>query len=276
MNGFNVDVNVIWQEVIRYALKVGPSILWGLITLVVGWKVIGMLVKWLDRFFQKADFDETLESFVVSIVSFGARGVLLISVAGILGFETTTLVTIVGAMAFAVGMALQGSLSNFAGGVLILIFRPFRAGDFVKIDGYTGTVKAVQILQTRMHTVDNKEIIIPNGDISNNAIVNYSATGVRRLDLVFGIGYGDDLKKAKKILEDIVNNDSRVIKEEGRMPNIVVGNLGENAVEIYCQIWAKTSDLLSLKYDMNEKVKEAFDKNGVSFPYPQLDVHLDK
>lgn len=270
------NLNFIFDKVVNFISQNGPSIFGALLVFVIGWKIIGIIVHWLDKIFQKTDFDDALESFVVSLVSIGLRIILLVSVAGMLGFETTTLITILGAMAFAIGMALQGSLSNFAGGVLILIFKPFKVGDFIEAQGYTGTVKTLQIFQTILHTIDNKEIIIPNGDISNGAIINYSATGKRRVDMIFGIDYDDDLKKAKEIIEKIIKEDKRVLKENNRKNNVVLGNLGESSVEIYCQIWVKSSDYLGIKYDMNEKVKKEFDKNGITFPFPQQDVHLIK
>ena len=271
----NLNYNGIWDKIMDFVVKNIPSVLGALTVLIIGWKLVNLIVNWLNKLFQKTDFDEALESFIVSLVSVGLRIILLISVAGMLGFETTTLITMLGAMAFAIGMALQGSLSNFAGGILILIFKPFRAGDFIETQGYTGTVKSLQIFQTILHTIDNKEIIIPNGDISNSSIINYSATGKRRVEMVFGIDYNDDFKKAKSILQNIIKEDKRVLKDF-RSNNIVLGNLGESAVEIYCQVWVKSDDYLSFKYDMNERVKEEFDKNGINFPYPQQTIHLIK
>ncbi len=273
MKYFNIDT--ITDKLIDFAKQSGPSILGALLILIVGWKIIGNIVVWLDKLFQKTDFDKALEDFIVNLVSIGLRIILLVSVAGMLGFETTTLVTMLGAMAFAIGMALQGSLSNFAGGILILIFKPFKVGDFIEAQEYTGTVKTLQIFQTILHTVDNKEIIIPNGDISNGAIINYSATGKRRLDMTFGIDYSDDLKKAKEIIEKVIKNNDKILKNY-KQNNVVLGNLGDSAVEIYCQIWVKSKDYLSVKYDMNEKIKEEFDKNNINFPFPQQTVHLHK
>ncbi len=270
----NIDVNALVEQVVALGLAVGPRLLWALLVLFVGWKVIGYLVRMLERVFEKTDFDEGLESFIVSVASIGLKVVLIISVAGMLGLETTSLVAMLGAMAFAVGMALQGSLGNLAGGVLLLVFKPFRAGDFIEAQGYTGKVVAVQIFQTILRTTDNKQVVIPNGDLSNGAIVNYSATGMRRVDMVFGIGYDDDLKKAKEILENLAKKDERILKD--KEIKIALGNLGDSAVEIYYRVWVKSKDYWGVKFDMNEAVKEAFDDAGISFPYPQSDVHLVK
>ncbi len=270
----NVDIASIVDQIVILAWKVGPNILWSLIVLVAGWKAIGFLIRALERLFEKTDFDEALESFLLSIASIGLKIILIVGVAGMLGFETSTLVAMFGAMAFAVGMALQGSLGNLAGGVLLLIFKPFKAGDFIEVQGYKGRVVALQIFQTILRTADNKQIFIPNGDLSNGAIINYSATGKRRLDMVFGIGYGDDLKKAKDILNNLAQSDERIFKDPA--PIIKLGNLGDSAIEIYFRVWVKSEDYWDVKFDMNEKVKEEFDKAGVNFPYPQMDVHLSK
>jgi len=270
----NIEINTLVEQVVALILKTGPGLLWALVVLFVGWKGIGYLVHMLERVFEKTEFDEGLESFLTSLASIGLKMVLLVSVAGMLGFETTTLITMLGAMAFAVGMALQGSLANFAGGVLLLVFKPFKAGDFIEAQGYKGKVAAVQIFQTILRTTDNKQVVIPNGDLSNGSITNYSATGTRRVDMVFGIGYDDDLKKAKEILEKLVGEDERVLKDKDI--KIALGNLGDSAVEIYCRVWVKSKDYWAVKFAMNESVKEAFDNAGISFPYPQQDVHLVK
>lgn len=253
-------------------LTVGPKLLWAIIVLVVGLYIIKFLVHALEKVFQKTDFDESLEGFLVSLTSVGLKIILLVSVAGMLGFETTSLVAMLGAMAFAVGMALQGSLANFAGGVLILVFKPFRAGDLIEAQGHKGKVVDVQIFQTLLKTADNKRIIIPNGDLSNGSIINYSSTGERRLDFVFGIGYDDDLKKAKGILEELTQKDERILKDKDIQ--IVLGNLGDSAVEIYVRAWVPTDEYWNVYFDMNENVKERFDAEGISFPYPQQDVHI--
>jgi len=267
-----IDTQILIDKITSMALTIGPKLLWAVVVLFIGWKIITYLVHLLERLFERTNFDEGLESFLVSLASVGMKIILLISVAGMLGLETTTLVTMLGAMAFAVGMALQGSLGNLAGGVLILIFKPFKAGDFIEAQGYKGTVTAIQIFQTILRTPDNKQVVIPNGDLSNSAITNYSATGIRRLDMVFGIGYEDDIKKAKEILATLAHEDKRILHD--KKITIALGNLGDSAVDIYFRVWVKSGDYWSVKFDMNEKVKEAFDTADISIPYPQTDVHL--
>ena len=268
----HIDTHIITEKLMQLLIAIGPKLLWATVTLFIGWKIINHLIHLLEKLFERTQFDEGLESFLVSLASVGMKIILLISVAGILGLETTTLVTMLGAMAFAVGMALQGSLGNLAGGVLILLFKPFKAGDFIEAQGYKGTVTAIQIFQTILRTPDNKQVVIPNGDLSNGAITNYSATGIRRLDMVFCIGYDDDIKKAKDILETLAQKDKRILHD--KKITIALGNLGDSAVDIYFRVWVKSSDYWSVKFDMNEKVKEAFDTAGISIPYPQTDVHL--
>lgn len=270
------DTQVLLDKAVELMLSVGPKMLWALVVFVAGWWAIGRVVSMLERVSEQTDYDEALESFIISISNVGLKVILLVSIAGMLGFETTSLIAVLGAMAFAVGMALQGSLSNFAGGVLILIFKPFRVGDFIESQGYIGTVVSLQIFQTILHTVDNKQIVIPNGALSNGTIINYSATGERRLDLVFGIGYDDDLQKARKLIMDVLQDEPRVFTDEKHVPNIVLGNLGDSAVEIYCQVWVRSKDYLNVKYALNEAVKAVFDKNGIGIPYPQMDVHVHK
>lgn len=269
-----MSIEIILEKITALALVAGPKILLALITLVVGLYIISWIVKLLNKAFEKTDFDESLEGFIASFVSVGLKVILLVSVAGMLGLETTTLIAMLGAMAFAVGMALQGSLANFAGGVLLLVFKPFKVGDYIEAQGHAGTVEEIQIFQTTLKTPDNKKIIIPNGDLSNGSIVNYSTASTRRVNLVFGIGYNDDLKKAKEILTNIVKEESKVLKDPE--PQIVVGNLGDNAVEIYCRIWVKSDDYWDVNFSMTEKVKLTFDKEDISFPFPQRDVHFIK
>ncbi len=272
----DISLQLILDKSLELASVLGPKLLVALLVLTVGWKIINYLTQALERLFEKTELDEGLESFLASLASVLLRIILIVSVAGILGFETTTLITMLGAMAFAVGMALQGSLGNLAGGVLILIFKPFRAGDFIEAQGYSGTVKSIQIFQTILRTPDNKQIVLPNGDLSNGAITNYSATGKRRLDMVFGIGYESDLKKAKEILKSLVEADERVIKDDDNPIVIVLGNLADSAVEIYCRVWVKSEDYWSLKFDILEKVKIEFEKANISIPYPQMDINLSK
>ncbi len=250
----------------------GPAVVGALITLVVGLWLIGYFTAALRKAFTKGQMEETLRNFLLSLINNGLKVLLLISVAQKLGFETTSFIAVLGAAGLAIGLALQGALANFAGGVLILIFRPYKVGDFIEAAGHSGVVRGIQIFSTVMTTGDNKTIIIPNGAISNSPITNYSTQETRRVDIVFGIGYDDDLKKAKTLLGEIIAADERILKDPE--PLIVLSNLGDSTVDITTRSWVKAADYWSVHFDLLESVKMAFDDNGISIPYPQTDVHL--
>ena len=189
-----------------------------------------------------------------------------------IGIETTSFVAIIGAAGLAVGLALQGSLANFAGGVLILLFKPFKVGDVVETQGYLGKVHEIRIFNTVMKTFDNKTIIIPNGAVSGSSIVNFSTEPQRRVDMTFGIGYGDDIKKAKQILQNLVDADSRILKEPA--PQIALSELGDSSVNFVVRVWCEAAEYWNIYFEMQEKVKMTFDQEGISIPFPQRDVHL--
>ena len=216
--------------------------------------------------------ETTLRRFLNSLSNIGLKGLLLISVASMLGIETTSFIAVLGAAGLAIGLALQGSLANFAGGVLILIFRPYKVGDFVEAAGQSGIVKSIEIFSTVLTTGDNKTIILPNGSISNSAVINYSTQETRRVDLVFCIGYDDDLRRAKAVLESLNNADERILKDPE--PMIEVSNLGDSSVDITTGSWVNAADYWAVYFDLVENVKLVFDEEGISIPYPQTDVHL--
>ncbi len=197
---------------------------------------------------------------------------VVIASLGQLGIQTTSLVAVLGAAGLAVGLALQGSLSNFASGVIIIALRPFKVGDFVEAGGVSGVIEGIQIFSTSMKTGDNKAIIIPNSAITGGTITNFSAKDTRRVDLVFGIGYNDDIPMAKAILQRLVDEDERILKDPA--PVIAVGELADNSVNIIVRPWTSTADYWGVYWDLTEKVKLTFDKEGISIPYPQRDVHL--
>lgn len=267
-------IQKLYEKGFSMLVEYSPKFITAIVVLIVGWVAIGFINRGVQRFFERINLDEALETFIMSLTSIMLKIILLVIVATMFGVQTTSLVALLGAAGLAVGLALQGSLSNFAGGVLILIFEPFKIGDYIEAQGESGTVKTIQIFNTVLNTPDNKVIVLPNGNLANNVIVNYTAQKERRLDLVFGIGYDDDIKLAKKTLEAVVVSDDRVLKKKAdHKPQIVVGNLGESSVDIWCRVWVKTDDYWSLKFDKLEAVKEAFDKKGISIPFPQRDVH---
>lgn len=254
------------------ALTYGPPLALALVTLFVGLWVIGAVCRGVDAGFERSGMETTLRSFLNSMISIGLKVLLVISVASMVGIETTSFIAVLGAAGLAVGLALQGSLANFAGGVLILIFRPYKVGDFIDAAGVAGVVKRIEIFSTVLTTPDNKTIIVPNGAVSNGAITNFSTQDTRRVDIVFGIGYDDDLKKAKQVLSDLIEADERILKDPE--PQIVISNLGDSSVDITTRSWVNAADYWGVYFDLVENGKLAFDDNGISIPFPQTDVHL--
>jgi len=249
-----------------------PKVVLAIVTLIVGLWLINRFVRVLDTKLGKKD--PTLNKFLCGLISVILKILLLISVASMVGIATTSFIAIVGAAGLAVGLALQGSLANFAGGVLILIFKPFKVGDVIDAQGYLGSVREISILYTIVDTFDNRRIVIPNGQLANASLTNLSAYETRRCDMSFGIGYGDDIDKAKAVCKRLIEEDERALKDPE--PLIVVGALGESSVDLTVRAWTKSADLWPFYWDMHEKVKKAFDAEGISIPFPQRDVHMIK
>ena len=269
-----VSMTEITDRIIAGLISYAPKVLLALITLIIGLWIISIIGNIFGRFMKKKKVDESLRPFLISLASIALKILLIISVIGMLGVATTSFVAVLAAAGFAVGLALQGSLANFAGGVLILLFKPFKVGDYIDAQGHSGTVHSIEILATTLKTPDNKTIIIPNGSLSNNSIVNYSTEKNRRLDMTFSIGYADDMNKAQKILEDIVKKDKRILKEPAYQ--IVISNLNISSIDFAVRVWVDANDYWDLYFYMLKKVKEEFDKNKISIPYPQQDIHLYK
>lgn len=246
-----------------------PQLLLAVVTLVVGLWLINRFVNALDK--KLTAKDPTLGRFVTGLASILLKVVLLISVASMVGIATTSFIAVLGAAGLAVGLALQGSLSNFAGGVLILIFKPFKAGDIIEAQGFLGTVREIQILYTVVDTFDNLQVVIPNASLSNASLTNYSAYENRRVDMTIGISYGDDIGKAREVVQQTLATDERILQDPA--PMIMVGNLGESSVDLKVRIWAHRDVVWLCYWDMLEKIKVAFDQNGIIIPFPQRDVH---
>ncbi|MEM1436176.1 MAG: mechanosensitive ion channel domain-containing protein [Pseudomonadota bacterium] len=249
-----------------------PKVVGALLVLIVGWWVVARITSVITRLISHTTDDETLQRFVRSLVSMLLKAMLLIAVADMVGIATTSFVALIGAAGLAVGLALQGSLANFAGGVLILLFRPFKVGDFIEAQGVMGTVQGIQIFSTILNTPDNKRIIIPNGALSNDNITNFSAEDTRRVDMTFGIGYEDDLRAAKALLETIVGEDSRILGDPA--PFVAVAELADNSVNFVVRVWVRSGDYWPVHFHLLETVKLRFDEAGISIPFPQQDVHV--
>lgn len=265
-------VNEYAEQAIEMAIAYGPNLLLALATLFIGLWVINAFVRGVNATFEKGGMEKSLKSFLTSLIRIGLKVLLVISVASMVGIETTSFIAILGAAGLAVGLALQGSLANFAGGVLILIFKPYKVGDFISAAGVSGTVKRIEIFSTVLTTPDNKTIIAPNGSVSNGAITNFSTEPTRRVDVVFGIGYDDDMKQAKDILAGLIEADERILKDPA--PQIIVSNLGDSSVDITTRSWVNAADYWGVNFDLIENGKRAFDDNGITIPYPQRDVHM--
>ena len=251
----------------------GMKFLLAVVLLLVGLWVVKLVVNLLEKNIQ-GKFDRTLTSFLMSVTRAILLILLFISIASTIGIEVASFVAVLGAASFAVGFALQGSLSNFAGGVMLLIFRPFSAGDTIEVSGYKGKVQEIQILYTIMTTFDNKKIYIPNGNIATNSITNYSAMDKRRVDLTFGIGYDDDFHEAISLLKDLASKHDLILDDPE--PLIRVTEHAGSSINIACKVWVKGPDYWTVYFDMHENVKDVFDEAGIGIPYPQLDIHFDE
>ena len=260
------------QTIVELGLSYGPRLLLALLVLFVGFWIIKRVVGLLDHAMLKKEVEVTLRRFLSSLVSILFKTLLLISVASMVGVETTSFIAVLGAAGLAIGLALQGSLSNFAGGVLLLFFKPFKAGDWIEAQGHSGTVHSIQIFTTVLKTPDNKTVIIPNGPLANGSIVNYSTEAQRRVDMVFGISYDDDIDQAKGILQGLIEAESRVLKEPA--PVIYLVELADSSVNLSVRMWVNAADYWGVYFAMQESVKKSFDQQGISIPFPQRDVHL--
>ncbi|MEN8225686.1 MAG: mechanosensitive ion channel domain-containing protein [Bacteroidota bacterium] len=266
--------NVNWDQISDFVYSYGPKVIGAIVVLIIGLWVIKLITGGFVRMMKKKDTDPSLRGFLKSIVSVLLKIMLFISVMGMVGVEATSFIAILGAAGLAVGLALQGTLQNFAGGVIILLFKPYKSGDFIDGAGHMGTVKEIKIFTTILNTPDNKTIIIPNAQLSNSSLTNFSTLPERRVDFTFGIGYGDDFDKAKSVLLALINADERILKDPE--PFIALSELADSSVNIVVRVWAKGADYWGIFFDMNEKVYKTFSQEGLNIPFPQMDVHLVK
>lgn len=266
------EINSIVEQITHWGLSGIWKIVFALLIWFKGKKLISLSLKLLKKVFDRGSIDVGVVNFTMSIIKFALYAVLILMVIDELGIQTTSLITVFGSAALAVGMSLQGSLSNFAGGVLILIFKPFKVGDYIVVGNYEGTVRTIEILYTKLTTVDNKVVMLPNGTLSNSNIVNVGAEDFRRLDIEMSIGYSSDLKLAKTLLNTIVNNNPAVIKD--RDIKVIVKSLDESCVTLETRVWVKTEDYWDTRFTLLEEYKAEFDKNGIEIPFNQMDVHI--
>ncbi len=276
--GMNLDLGNAYETMQTFAVEVGLefglSLFTALAIFVIGRWVAKALSRGLRKVLQAQKVDKILETFVSNIVYWLLMAFVIIAAITELGVKTTSFIAVVGAAGLAIGLAMQGSLSNFAAGVLIVLFRHYKVGDYIEAGGVGGSVMAVQILTTTLKTPDNKTIIIPNSQIMNGIITNYSANDTRRVDMTFGVGYDDDIDKVRTAIKEVIEADSRVHKEPA--PVIVVGALADSSVNFNVRPWVNTSDYWPVYWDLTEAIKKRFDKDGISIPFPQRDVHIVK
>lgn len=250
----------------------GGRILAAIVVFVLGRWIVGLIIRWLDVAMRRADIDETLMGFLDNVLRMALMVLVLLTVASVLGIPTTNFLAIVGAAGLAVGLALKDSLSNFSAGVMLVIFRPFKAGDFVETAGVSGTVEEIGIFKTDIRTGDNRLIIVPNSLVYSGTITNFSAKSTRRIDLVIGVGYNDEIHRARQIIMDILKADDRVLSDPE--PVVMLLELGASSVDFAVRPWVNRSDYWVARADLLERIKNALDENGLSIPYPQQDVHI--
>ena len=270
----NLDINQINHYIDTYAIPWGIRIVMALLVFYIGRWVARLVVSLLKKVMTRSNIDAILIKFLADIVYTVLLIAVIIAALDQLGVNTTSLLAILGAAGLAVGLALKDSLSNFAAGVMLILFRPFKQGDFVEAAGTMGVVEQVNVFNTVLKTGDNREIIIPNSGIYGGMITNYSARPTRRIDLVVGIGYDDDIRKAMGLLEDVIKSDDRILEDPA--PAISVAELADSSVNLNVRPWVKSEDYWAVRSDLLEKIKLSFDANGISIPYPQQDVHLYK
>ena len=269
-----MNTEQILNQASKIAVEYGPKLIGAIVVFIIGIWIIKLLIKGFGKMLNKRKTDETLKPFLKSIVGALLKIMLLISVLGMVGIEMTSFIAILGAAGLAVGLALSGTLQNFAGGVMLMIFKPFKVGDYIDAQGYTGIVSEIQIFNTILKSLDNKTIIIPNGGLSTSSMTNYSTEATRRVDWTFGIGYGDDVSKTKEVIKKLCDEDSRILKNPESF--IAVSELGDSSVNFAVRAWVKADDYWGVFFDMNEKVYKTFEKENLNIPFPQMDVHLHK
>ncbi len=269
-----MNTEKILEQLTQIAVEYGPKLIGAIVVLIIGGWIIKGLTRATGRMMDKSKMDESLKPFLKGIVGILLKILLFISVLGMVGIEMTSFIAIMGAAGLAIGMALSGTLQNFAGGVMILVFKPFKVGDLIDAQGYLGIVKEIQIFNTILTSLDNKTIIIPNGGLSTSSMTNYSTEEERRVDWTIGIAYGDDVDKARAVIKRLCDQDSRILKDPEVF--IQVSELADSSVNFAVRAWVKAPDYWGVFFDLNENVYKTFGSEGLNIPFPQMDVHVHK
>ena len=273
----DINLNTItWADIVNFlthqALDFGSKLLVCIIIYIIGKKLIRLLNRVLEKLMNTRKLDVSVISFLTSLINILLTVVLLITIINILGINNSSFIALFASFGVAMGMALSGTMQNFAGGVMILMFRPYKIGDYIQAQGQEGTVKSIQIFNTVLITADNRTIYVPNGGLSNNVIVNFNNQHTRRVEWSVGVEYGTDYDKAKSTLQNILSSDARILNDPS--PLIVLKELGANSVDILVRVWVKRSNYWDVYYDINEKIYKVFETNGINIPFPQLKIHL--
>lgn len=255
-------------------LEYGPKLVAALLLWIIGIRLVKLLSNKFRSILDKRNTDESLKPFFNNLVSSLLKIILIVSILGMLGVEMTSFIAILGAAGLAIGMALSGTLQNFAGGIVLLTFKPFKVGDLIQTQGHLGTVKEIQIFNTILKTPDNKTVVIPNGGLSNSSMTNYSTEKKRRVDWTFGIGYGDNIDTAEKIIKQLCKDDSRILEEPESF--VALSELADSSINFTVRAWVYSENYWNVFFDMNKNIYRAFDKEGLNIPFPQMDVHLHK
>jgi len=258
--------------ILEKLIEYGTSLLFAIAVIAIGFWIVKRINKLVDFTFEKKDFDPSLETFLASAIAISLRILVIITALSQLGIEMTSFVALLGAAGLAIGMAFSGTLSNLAGGVMILFFKPYKVGDFIEAQGEKGTVKELRIFNTILITLDNKTVIIPNGPLANGNMINYSTQTKRRVDFTVGIAYGDDYDTAKNTLLEFVKEDPRILDEEDNF--IGLDKLADSSVNLTLRVWCKTEDFRAVYFNMNERIYKEFGSKGLNIPFPQMDVHV--
>lgn len=271
----NLDIaGVAIEGLLDMVVQYGPKLIGALLIFFIGWKLIGLAGSKFTKAMARRDIEPSLKSFIASLITVLLKVLLIVSVLGMLGVEMTSFIAILGAAGLAVGLALSGTLQNFAGGVLILLIKPFKVGDFIDAQGHMGTVREIQIFNTILKTPDNRTIIIPNGGLATGSLTNFSTESRRRVDWKFGIAYGDNADVARNLFTELIEKDERILKDPE--PFIALSELGDSSVNFVVRAWVNTPDYWSVFFEMNEKIYKIFPERGLNIPFPQMDVHLQK
>ena len=268
---FNLDGNL-WNQLSELLSSFGISLFIALSILIIGRQVVKILIKVISTALERSNTEDTVRIFVTNLLNTLLMIVVFIAAINQLGIQTTSIIAVLGAAGLAIGLALQGSLSNFAAGILIVIYRPYKVGDYIQADNHLGTVDDIQIFSTVLKTPDNKLVIVPNGSIMNGSIVNFSNQDKRRVDILASCSYEDDIDKVKSVLADILSKDDRILNEP--KPRIAVSELADSSVNFIVRPWVKNSDYIDVYYSLLEEIKKRFDQEGIAIPYPQTDVHI--